>query len=100
MYCKDEIVRNRYHECIITFIVNEHSFNFLDCSCSVNYRFADCLLFLLQYEGTERMIKFVQYIRKGAMAYLKQQYKVIAIVFVVLALFFAYLAYVAKVQNL
>ena len=33
------------------------------------------------------------------MAYLKQQYKVVGIVFVVLALFFAYLAYGVGVQN-
>ena len=43
-------------------------------------------------EGTELMV------RKGAMAYLKQQYKVVTIVFVVLALIFAVMAYF-KLQN-
>ena len=50
-------------------------------------------------EGTPRMREIAAHVRKGAMAYLRQQYKVVAIVFVVLALFFAYLAYGAGVQN-
>ena len=50
-------------------------------------------------EGTERMREIAAHVRKGAMAYLRQQYKVVAIIFVVLALFFAYLAYGAGVQN-
>ena len=50
-------------------------------------------------EGTERMREIAAHVRKGAMAYLRQQYKVVGIVFVVLALFFAYLAYGTGVQN-
>ena len=50
-------------------------------------------------EGTERMREIAAHVRKGAMAYLRQQYKVVTIVFVILALFFAYLAYGAGVQN-
>ncbi len=50
-------------------------------------------------EGTPRMVEIAQYIRRGAMAYLRQQYKVVAIVFVFLAIFFAILAYVFHVQN-
>ena len=50
-------------------------------------------------EGTERMREIAGYVRKGAMAYLRQQYKVVSIVFVVLALFFAWLAYGVGVQN-
>ena len=53
-----------------------------------------------QSEGTERMQEIAGHVRAGAMAYLRQQYKVVAIVFIVLALFFAYLAYGAGVQNL
>ncbi|MFR7965317.1 MAG: hypothetical protein ACLU5I_06820 [Alistipes finegoldii] len=37
--------------------------------------------------------------RRGAVAYLRQQYKVVAIVFVVLALFFAYPAYGAGCRT-
>ena len=44
-------------------------------------------------EGTERMKEIAAYVRLGAMAYLKQQYKVVFIVFIVLCLFFAFLAY-------
>ena len=50
-------------------------------------------------EGTERMKEIAAHVRKGAMAYLKQQYKVVTIVFVVLAIVFAFMAYVLKVQN-
>lgn len=50
-------------------------------------------------EGTSKMIEIAQHVRKGAMAYLKQQYKVVGIVFAVLAIVFALMAYVLKVQN-
>ena len=50
-------------------------------------------------EGTPRMIEIAEFVRKGAMAYLRQQYKVVTIVFIVLALVFAFMAYVLKVQN-
>ncbi|HOE15068.1 MAG TPA: sodium-translocating pyrophosphatase, partial [Candidatus Saccharicenans sp.] len=39
------------------------------------------------------------YVRKGAMAYLKQQYTVVAIVFVCLIVLLSFLAFVLKVQN-
>ena len=52
-----------------------------------------------QSEGTERMREIAGHVRAGAMAYLRQQYKVVLIVFIILALFFAYLAYGAGVQN-
>ncbi len=44
-------------------------------------------------EGTELMKKIAADVRKGAMAYLRQQYKVVTIVFVVLAIIFAVMAY-------
>ena len=50
-------------------------------------------------EGTPRMIEIAGHVRRGAMAYLRQQYKVVGIVFVVLAAIFAIMAYVLKVQN-
>ena len=50
-------------------------------------------------EGTPRMIEIAEFVRRGAMAYLKQQYKVVTIVFIVLAVIFAFMAYVLKVQN-
>ena len=50
-------------------------------------------------EGTPTMRQIAQYVREGAMAYLKQQYKIVIIVFIVLALFFAFLAYVLHLQN-
>ena len=50
-------------------------------------------------EGTPRMKEIALYVRKGAMAYLKQQYKVVCIVFVVLCALFAFMAYGLNVQN-
>ena len=50
-------------------------------------------------EGTLRMKEIAIYVRKGAMAYLKQQYKVVSIVFVVLCILFAFMAYGLGVQN-
>ena len=50
-------------------------------------------------EGTDRMQEIASHVRKGAMAYLKQQYKVVLYVFIVLALIFAFMAYVLEVQN-
>ena len=50
-------------------------------------------------EGTPQMMKIAAAVRKGAMSYLKQQYKVVGIVFVCLALVFAVMAYGFHVQN-
>lgn len=50
-------------------------------------------------EGTDRMKTIAQYVREGAMAYLKQQYKVVLIVFIVLSLIFAYMAFGLGIQN-
>ena len=53
---------------------------------------------LSKEEGTELMKTIASHVRKGALAYLKQQYKVVTIVFVVLAVVFAVMAYF-KLQN-
>lgn len=50
-------------------------------------------------EGTDTMKKIALHVRKGAMAYLKQQYKVVVIVFVVLAAIFAVMAYFDLQNN-
>lgn len=50
-------------------------------------------------EGTPTMRQIAQYVREGAMAYLKQQYKIVVIVFAILAAFFSVLAYGFGVQN-
>jgi len=49
-------------------------------------------------EGTDTMKKIAAYVRRGAMAYLKQQYKVVTIVFCVLTVIFAVMA-IFKLQN-
>ena len=50
-------------------------------------------------EGTPRMREIAKYVRDGAMAYLKQQYKVVTYVFIALAILFSIMAYVLHVQN-
>jgi len=49
-------------------------------------------------EGTDKMKEIAQYVRDGAMAYIKRQYKVVAIVFVFLVIFLLILAQLG-VQN-
>ena len=50
-------------------------------------------------EGSVTMKEIAQYVRDGAMAYLRQQYKVVTIGFVGLAIVFAVLAYGFHIQN-
>ena len=49
-------------------------------------------------EGTDLMKKIAAHVRKGAMAYLKQQYRVVIIVFIILAAIFGIMAHF-KLQN-
>lgn len=51
-----------------------------------------------QPDGNDRMREIAGYVREGATAYLKQQYKTVSIVFVVLFFIFVILA-VLKIQN-
>ncbi len=44
-------------------------------------------------EGTDRMKEIAGYVREGAMAYLRQQYKVVSIFFVIIAVVFGVMAY-------
>jgi K(+)-stimulated pyrophosphate-energized sodium pump len=50
-------------------------------------------------EGTDTMKKIAKHVRDGAMAYLRQQYKVVFRVFLILTALFAVMAYVLKIQN-
>ncbi|MCD8296924.1 MAG: sodium-translocating pyrophosphatase [Prevotella sp.] len=50
-------------------------------------------------EGNKRMREIAGYIRVGAMAYLKQQYKVVIVIFIVLCIIFCFMSYVLHVQN-
>ena len=50
-------------------------------------------------EGTEPMRRIASFVREGAMSYLKQQYKVVASVFLVLVVLFSIMAYVFHLQN-
>jgi K(+)-stimulated pyrophosphate-energized sodium pump len=50
-------------------------------------------------EGTDTMKRIAAHVRKGASAYLRQQYKIVIIVFVVITIIFSFLAYYLGVQN-
>ena len=50
-------------------------------------------------EGTDLMIKIGKHVRDGAMAYLNQQYKIMLIVFTVVTILFAILAYGFNLQS-
>lgn len=50
-------------------------------------------------EGTPQMAKIASYVRQGAMSYLRQQYKIVSIVFLCLVILFAIMAYVFQLQN-
>ena len=50
-------------------------------------------------EGNERMIEIAGYVREGANAYLRQQYKVVAIFFIVIVILLAWAAFGLNVQS-
>ena len=50
-------------------------------------------------EGTPTMAKIASHVRVGAMSYLKQQYEVVGIVFLILVILFSIMAYGFNVQN-
>lgn len=50
-------------------------------------------------EGTERMARIASHVRTGAMSYLRQQYKIVGVVFIILAIVFAIMAYGFQLQN-
>ena len=54
---------------------------------------------LKESEGTDTMKKIASHVRKGAMSYLKQQYKIVGIVFLCLVVLFSIMAYVFQLQN-
>ena len=50
-------------------------------------------------EGTPQMAKIASYVRQGAMSYLRQQYKIVTIVFMWLVVLFSVMAYGFQLQN-
>lgn len=50
-------------------------------------------------EGNPEMQKIAAHVRKGAMSYLKQQYKIVTLVFIGLVVLFAIMAYGFNLQN-
>lgn len=56
-------------------------------------------MMMKESEGTDKMKKIALAVREGAMSYLKQQYKVVFRVFIVITILFAIMAYVFHIQN-
>ncbi len=54
---------------------------------------------MAQDEGTDMMKKIAKHVRDGASAYLRQQYKIVIVVFAVITVIFIILAYGLGVQN-
>lgn len=52
----------------------------------------------MQEEGTDKMKEIAEYVREGAMAYLKRQYSVVGRIFIILVVLLTILAYMG-VQN-
>ena len=50
-------------------------------------------------EGTERMVEIAEAVRQGARAYLRQQYKIVILFFIIAAAFLAFLSFVLHVQS-
>lgn len=79
----------------------EQLFWLIPCASVVTLFFA--FLFyrgmMKQDEGTEDMKRIARYVREGAMAYLKQQYKVVLIFFLIITAVFLWMSYVLGLQN-
>ncbi|MDR1458536.1 MAG: sodium-translocating pyrophosphatase [Puniceicoccales bacterium] len=54
---------------------------------------------MLEPAGTDKMQEIASYVRAGALAYLKQQYKVVAVVFLILAVILGILSFGLDLQN-
>ena len=61
------------------------------------YRFFQMMI--ASDDGTPRMVEIAGYVREGANAYLRQQYKVVAIFFVVIVIMLSIFAFVLDVQS-
>ncbi len=50
-------------------------------------------------EGTEKMVEIAEAVRKGARAYIKQQYKIVGLFFIIASLFLVFLSFILGVQS-
>jgi K(+)-stimulated pyrophosphate-energized sodium pump len=68
-------------------------------ACALVFAYLFYKQMMKESEGSDKMKEIASHVRKGAMAYLKQQYKVVSIFFVIITLLFAVLAYGFNLQN-
>lgn len=78
-----------------------NSFYFIPVASLVALFFAGYFFrrMMRESEGSDTMRQIAQYVREGAMSYLKQQYRVVAVVFIVLACLFAGMAFFGLQNN-
>ncbi|MBU1098023.1 MAG: sodium-translocating pyrophosphatase [Ignavibacteriae bacterium HGW-Ignavibacteriae-2] len=67
--------------------------------CALGFAYYFFKQLMKESEGEEIMQKIARYVREGAMAYLKQQYKIVFVFFVIITFFFSILAYGFGLQN-
>jgi len=82
--------------------MTHHPLFWLTPAASVAALFFALLFFrsmLSSSEGDDTMRAIARHVRTGAMAYLKQQYKIVAVFFIIIFLLFAFLAYGLNLQN-
>ncbi len=63
-------------------------------STAIIFAFILIAWILKQEPGTDRMIEISKYVQEGAMAYLKQQYKVVAVFFIVLFVILFFISWI------
>ncbi|HEX2983692.1 MAG TPA: sodium-translocating pyrophosphatase [Ignavibacteriales bacterium] len=68
-------------------------------ACALVFAYLFYKQMMKESEGSDKMKEIASHVRKGAMAYLKQQYKVVTIFFVIITVIFAVLAYGFNLQN-
>ncbi len=81
--------------------MNETSFIFVPIAGFLALAFAFVFFksMMRASEGSERMRTIAGHVRKGAMAYLRQQYKVVAVFFAIILVLFCILSYGLGLQN-
>jgi len=82
-------------------MIGNNLFWFVPCGSALGLFFAYLFFRNMkkESEGNDKMKKIASHVRKGAMAYLKQQYKVVGMFFILITLIFSLLAYGFHLQN-
>jgi len=83
----------------MTIVIVIWAIAFLGSICALVQAYLFFQSMMASDEGSDRMKEIAGYVREGANAYLWQQYKIVAIFFVVIVILLAYAAYGLDVQS-